>query len=123
MTEPRTVPRKRKRGANRWTLVEDNDDAFDIVSVKEVIKETPAGPVKTLVEVPLRPIAGSPAGQSSQPQPVTAAEMQDFDAAVPQIVDDSPIRESSKNKVVDIGTVQRDVNQIIPATILDGGIC
>lgn len=37
-------------------MVEDDDDSIDIVTFDTVLKDTPGGPLKARVEVPLRPI-------------------------------------------------------------------
>jgi hypothetical protein len=125
MSKPHTLSRKRKRGKNKNVWIEDDDDAIDIVTVKEVTVNTPVGPVKKLLEVPLRSIASSEAGSSSQPQPVAASQTQDFDIAVSHTIDNVPVHESG-NKVgyTYIRPVQRRCfNQRFPATILDAGIC
>jgi hypothetical protein len=50
-----TESRKRKRGKYQNRLVEDDDEAIDIVSFKEVNTNTPGGPVTKRVQIPLRP--------------------------------------------------------------------
>jgi hypothetical protein len=76
------------------------------VSFKEVTISTPTGPVKKRVEVLLRPIADSQAVPSSQPQLPTASQSEDFDVALnvamSDIIEDVPMHEPSKNKVVEI---------------------
>jgi hypothetical protein len=99
MNNTHTLSGKRKRGKRKNVWIEDDDDAIDIVTVKEVTVETPIGPVKRLVEVPLRPIVDSQAGSSSQLQPVPASQTQDFDVAMSHTIDDAPVHESSTNKV------------------------
>jgi hypothetical protein len=98
MSKPHTPSKKRKRGKNKNVWIEDDDDTIDIVTVKEVTVNTSVGPVKKLLEVPLRPIASSQAGSSSQPQPVAAPQTQDFDVAVSHTIDDGLVHESG-NKV------------------------
>ena len=102
MNDPHTIPRKRKRGKNKHVLIEDDDDAIDIVTIKEVTIDTPIGPVKKLVEAPLRSIAGSQAGPSNQPQPVAASQTEGFDGAMSHIINDAPMHEASQNKVLEI---------------------
>jgi hypothetical protein len=66
--------RKRKRGKYKNRLVEDDDDAVDIVTFKEVKTDTPAGQVKKRIQVPLRPdvklgkTTDRPQESSSNPQ-------------------------------------------------------
>jgi hypothetical protein len=91
-----------------FRLVEGEDDAFEFVTTQEVIIDTPIGPVTRLETVPLRPLTGSHAGQSSQPQlaspgkpqPVSGSNVDDFDVAMSH--DDAPKVNQSKNKVIDI---------------------
>jgi hypothetical protein len=61
--------KKRKRGMyKRPMLVEDDDAAIDIVSIREVTTNTPGGLVVKSVEVPLRPIPCSEGGQIEESQ-------------------------------------------------------
>jgi hypothetical protein len=54
--------RKRKRGKFKTRLVEDDDEAIDVVTFKEVETDTPGGRVTKRIEVPLRPKLESKAG-------------------------------------------------------------
>ena len=65
---------------------------------KEKTVSTPVGPVKKLVEEPLWPIAGFQAGPSSQPQPVAAPQMQEFDVEMSHAIDNA-VHEACQNKV------------------------
>jgi hypothetical protein len=68
------------------------------VTPKVVTINTPRGPVKRLAEIPLRP-EERPA---SQPQPAPASQSGDCDVGMSQISDDTPIQESTPNKVIEI---------------------
>jgi hypothetical protein len=50
-----TESRKRKRGKYKNRMVEDDDEAIDIVGFKEVKTNTPGEPVMKRIQVPLRP--------------------------------------------------------------------
>jgi hypothetical protein len=100
MNNPRTISRKRKRGKDKYRLIEGEDDASEFVTVKEVTIDTPIGPVKKLVELPLRPIASSEAGPSSQPRPLAASQVPDFGVVTSDIFEDALNCETSRNKVV-----------------------
>jgi hypothetical protein len=102
MNDSISLSRKRKRGKKKNVIIEDDDDAIDIVTFKEVTTDTRGGPVKKRVEVPIRPVAGSQAGPSSQPLLATASQSEDFGVSMSDMFDDVPMREPSKNKVVEI---------------------
>jgi hypothetical protein len=54
-------PRKRKRGQkSSHMLIEGDDQSIDIVTFKDLTTNTPRGQVKKRIEVPLRPLKGSP---------------------------------------------------------------
>jgi Putative zinc finger in N-recognin (UBR box) len=78
-----------------------DDNAIDIVTFRKVKTDTCGGPVKKRVEVPIRPIAGSQAGPSSQPLLATACQSEDFSVAMSDMFDDVLMHEPSKNKVVE----------------------
>jgi hypothetical protein len=125
MNDTPATSRKRKRGKRKNLIIEGDDDTIDLVTFEEIIKDTPGGPVRKRVEVPLRPYPDSDPGPGSQPQPATASQTENFDVPMLDIIDDVPMRESSNNKVVVIyiWTVQsRCANQSCPATILDAGV-
>jgi hypothetical protein len=106
--DPQPISKKRKRRKDEFRLVEGEDDAFEFVTTQEVIIETPIGPLTRLETVPLRPLTGSHAGPSSQPQlasagkpqPVSASNLDYFDVAMSH--DDATKANQSKNKVIDI---------------------
>jgi len=100
--------RKCKQGKNPFknALIEGDNDSIDIVTFKEVTIDILGGPVKKIVEVPLRPIADSqgpssqPQQPSSQPQVFPSSQIDDFDAVGLHLDDDHPMQGSFKNKVV-----------------------
>jgi hypothetical protein len=106
MSYPATIPmesKKRKRGKfKRPMLVEDDDAAVDIVSIREVTTNTPGGPVVKTVEVPLRPIPCSEGGQMDPSQnnefSYVGFEMNAKEDKRPS--NEQPFSEPSQNKVI-----------------------
>jgi hypothetical protein len=92
--------RKRKRGKKKNLLIEDDDDAVDVVTFEEVTVNTSRGPVKKIMEVPLRPVPDSNVGRSSRLDRFPSSRIDDFVGGRLYLDDEEPTQELSKNKVV-----------------------
>jgi len=97
-----SISKKRKQGKYQNRLVEDEDEAIDVVTFKEISTDTPRGQATKRVEVPLRPNIQTATNNLDNIRESRSSPLVDNNTSIPfdTSMDEEDINEGSKNKVV-----------------------
>ena len=93
-----SISKKRRWGKYQNRLVEDENEAIDVVTFKEISTDTPRGQVTKRVEVPLRPKIQMVTNNLNNIRESRSSPLFDNNASIPfdTYMDDEDINEESK---------------------------